>query len=312
MKKFSFFVLILLLIALGLYVYYNHNTVPKKTETLPTKSETPDATKPADTAKSSTDIGAFKLASWNIRIFSNSRNDNELRQICDNIIDYDFVAVIELRDEEVLKRAETVLAGMGRDYDYQISNKVGKGVKERYAFLYDRSKVDVVAPGKIYSDKLFMREPYYATFRAGKFDFTIIATHIVWGDKIPDRQKEIQKMAEVYEQIQNQDPSEQDVILVGDFNREPDDEKAFSGLRKIPSMTNLFNLPQKTVIFDSNLYDNIWFQSDYVKEYNGKKDINKFDEMDFGKTKKDKERASLAVSDHRPIWAEFATSVDDD
>lgn len=314
MKKFSFFVFILLLIALGLYVYYNYYTVPEKEGATPKKPEATESTKPRETAKPSADIGAFKLASWNIRIFSNSRSDKELSQICKHIFDYDFIAIIELRDEDVLKRAEAMLAGMGRDYDYQISGEVGRGVKEQYAFLYDKDKVAVVTPGKIYGDPEdhFIREPYFATFRAGEFDFTIIATHIIWGDKISERRREIQKMVDVYENIQDDDPSEQDVILVGDFNREPNDELAFSALRRIPTMVNLFDLPHKTVIFDSNLYDNIWFQEKYVKEYNGNKGIVKFDEIDFGKTKKDKERASLAVSDHRPVWAEFDTSVDDD
>jgi endonuclease/exonuclease/phosphatase family metal-dependent hydrolase len=300
MRKFAFFIFILLVLALGIYVYYSYYNVPEKEKPLP-----PKITKP------SADVGLLKLASWNIRIFSKSRNDKELQEICKNLINYDFTAIIELRDEEILKRTENTLAGMGRNYDYQISNEVGRGVKERYAFLYDKAKVALVTPGKIYSDKgdNFIREPYYASFRSGKFDFTIIATHIVWGDKISERRAEIQKLAEVYKKIQNDDPSEQDVILVGDFNSEPDDEKAFSRLRSIPSMVNLFDLPQKTVIFDSNLYDNIWFQSKYVKEYNGQKGINKFDETDFGNNDK---KASLAVSDHRPVWAEFNTTVDDD
>jgi len=34
-------------------------------------------------------------------------------------------------------------------------------------------------------------------------------------------------------------------------------------------MINLFNLPEKTIIEDTNLYDNIWFQSNYTKEYKG-------------------------------------------
>ena len=51
-----------------------------------------------------------RLAMWNIRIFSNnSRDDHELQLIANVLIDYDFIAIIELRDEEVLKRTENVL-----------------------------------------------------------------------------------------------------------------------------------------------------------------------------------------------------------
>ena len=52
------------------------------------------------------ELGAstFRLAAWNIRIFSNgSRNNAELHHIAKVLIDYDFIAIVELRDETVLK-----------------------------------------------------------------------------------------------------------------------------------------------------------------------------------------------------------------
>ena len=77
----------------------------------------------------------FSLAAWNIRIFSNgSRNNAELHHIAKVLIDYDFIAIVELRDETVLIRTEAILEGMGRDYDYVMSPPVGAKVKERYAF----------------------------------------------------------------------------------------------------------------------------------------------------------------------------------
>ena len=57
------------------------------------------------------------MAGWNIRIYSNgSRDDNELQSIANVLIDYDFIAIAELRDEQVLERTEKILIGMGRDY----------------------------------------------------------------------------------------------------------------------------------------------------------------------------------------------------
>jgi len=253
----------------------------------------------------------LRLASWNIRIFSNaSRDDAELHKICQVLIDYDFIAIVELRDEAVLKRAVAMLNSMGRDYDYQISSEVGRRVKERYAFLYDRSKVKVLESGRIFPDPddVFIREPYYATFRAGKFDFTSIVIHVIWGDTVAERRAEIRKLDDVYRKIQASDPLEQDVILLGDFNLEPNDE-GFNELNSIPSMVYLFKLPQKSHIKDSSLYDNIWFQSKYLSEFTGICGIDRFDEELFGNNDK---LASLAVSDHRPIWAEFSTDFDDD
>ena len=254
----------------------------------------------------------IRLAAWNIRIFSdNSRDDAELQLIANVLIDYDFIAVIELKDETVLKRTESVLELMGRDYDYLVSRPVGGKVKERYAFLFDQKLVDVLEDGKVFPDPndAFLREPYSASFRAGQFDFTTISAHVIWGDSVPPRQREVGELANVYRAVQAMNGAEQDVILLGDFNRNPDDLLAYQPLMSIPGMTHLFQLPEKSHIKDTSLYDNIFFQASYVTEYTGNSGIDRFDETDFGN---DDKAASLAVSDHRPVWAEFRIDTDDD
>ncbi len=301
MKKYIYIIFIVLILALFIYYARYYTYQPEKTQPAKESIGNPE-----------TYTGELRLASWNIRIFSNdSRDDDKLNKICNILKKYDFVAIIELRDEPVLVRTRDLLKSMGREYEYEISDEVGRGVKERYAFIYDKSKVKVIKPGQVFHDPddELIREPFYGTFKSGNFDFSIIATHIVWGDKVKERRREVQKLAVVYKHLQDIDQSEQDVILVGDFNREPDDNEAFGQLRKIPSMINLFNLPQKSVIYESSLYDNIWFQSKYLKEYTGNSGIDHFDETDFGN---DDAMASIVVSDHRPVWAEFDTRIDDD
>lgn len=254
----------------------------------------------------------IRLAAWNIRIFSdNSRDDAELQLIANVLIDYDFIAVIELKDETVLRRTESVLELMGRDYDYLVSRPVGGKVKERYAFLFDQKLADVLEDGMVFPDPndAFLREPYSASFRAGQFDFTTISAHVIWGDSVPPRQREMGELANVYRAVQAMNGAEQDVILLGDFNRNPDDLLAYQPLMSIPGMTHLFQLPEKSHIKDTSLYDNIFFQASYVTEYTGNSGIDRFDETDFGN---DDEAASLAASDHRPVWAEFRIDTDDD
>ena len=95
----------------------------------------------------------LKLAAWNIRIMSNkSRTDAELEAIARTLVDYDFIAIVELRDEVVLKRTQEILLQMGKAYQYQLSPAVGRGVKERYAFLYREDLVGVVEQGELYPD----------------------------------------------------------------------------------------------------------------------------------------------------------------
>ena len=64
----------------------------------------------------------LRLAAWNIRIMSNkSRTDTELKAIARTLADYDFIAIVELRDEAVLKRTQKILSQMGKTYQYQLS-----------------------------------------------------------------------------------------------------------------------------------------------------------------------------------------------
>ena len=260
----------------------------------------------------------LKLAGWNIRILSDgSRDDTELYEIAKTLIDYDFIAISELRDEKVLQRIQRILSESGAEYGYLMSNPVGREGsrhKERYAFLYYKGLVSVVKGGEHYPDAAdgkddFVRDPYWATFRAGKFDFSVIVVHVIWGKSVGARKAEVKALGDVYRYVQASNGTEEDVILVGDFNRNPTDTEAYSNIMAILSMTRLFQFPQKSHIRDSSLYDNIFFQTNYVNEYLNKSGIDRFDETDFGN---DDRAANLAVSDHRPVWAVFSISADDD
>jgi hypothetical protein len=48
------------------------------------------------------------------------------------------------------------------------------------------------------------------------------------------------------------------------------------------------------------LQDNIWFQARFTKEFNSEYSIIKFDEVLFSNNDK---KASLTISNHRPLWA---------
>jgi len=251
----------------------------------------------------------LRLASWNIRIFSTgSRDDAELALIADRLEPYDLVAIQELRDEEVVDRTLQLLADRGHTFQAVISSPVGRGVKERYAFLYRPGKVQVLGLERLYPDPddAFIREPFWASFRAGEFDFTLVTIHSIFGDSKRERRAEALRLDDIYQLVQGADPSEQDVMVLGDFNLPPDD----SGFAELAALlTPLFTGEVRTTISDRSLYDNIWFDPAYVREWTGEIGVDRFDETAFGN---DDKVASLAVSDHRPIWATFRTDQDDD
>ena len=310
--------------------YHKHvkESSPAPADASPPESEESDDSKESDEAESDADLvvsqdtiasdakrAELRLAAWNIRIMSNkSRTDAELQAIARTLADYNFIAIVELRDEVVLKRTQEILLQMGKTYQYQLSPAVGRGVKERYAFLYEPELVSVVRRGELYPDAAdgkddFIRDPYWATFRAGGFDFSVIVVHVIWGDTVGPRKAEVKALADVYRYVQKVNGAEDDVLLVGDFNRNPNDAESYSRIMAIPSMIRLFELPQKSHIRDASLYDNIFFQKNNVKEYLDRSGIDRFDETDFGN---DDKAANLAVSDHRPVWAVFSTIRDDD
>ncbi|MDZ7816756.1 MAG: endonuclease/exonuclease/phosphatase family protein [Planctomycetota bacterium] len=206
------------------------------------------------------------IASWNVRIFSsNSRDDDELRLICDVLANFDLIALQEVRDGKVLRRCVSELQTRGLEYDFVLSKEVGtRSHKERYAFLYKENRVQFEGNAKIWPDleRQFIREPFHADFRIGSFDFTLITVHLLYGGskKSPERAVELDAIADVYRFVQDYDEIENDVLLTGDFNENPASER-FARLRTIDSLRFLVQGSEnKTTIFDSSLYDNIIFQ----------------------------------------------------
>jgi endonuclease/exonuclease/phosphatase family metal-dependent hydrolase len=258
----------------------------------------------------SSNLDELIICSFNIRIFSDgSRDNDELKTIVQILKLYDLIAIQELRDKQILKRTVKALKNMGYKYDYEISGKVGRGVKERYAFLYRKDKVEVIESGRLYTENNdeFIREPYYATFKSGNFDFTLVTVHVLFGDSKKDRRPELLELANVFEYLQNKDDDEQDIILLGDFNMPPSD-KGWDKLKQVSTMKHILKRPSKTTIQDSSLYDNFWFQKKYVKEYSSC-GVYKFDEVLFDN---DDKVASRTVSDHRPLWGKFVITKEDD
>ena len=269
----------------------------------------PEPTEPPASLFTPLPANQISIASFNIRIYATkSRNNTELALIADRRQQFDLIAIQELRDEEVVQRTLAILAAREHSYEALVSDPVGRGVKERYAFLWRPEKVASLDSGHIVPDPrdLFIREPFYASFRADQFDFTLITIHSIYGDHADDRRFEGMLLDDVYRFVQDSDPEEQDVILLGDFNLPPDDH----GFRELtPILTPLFVGDLRSMISESNLYDNIWLDPVHVGEFVGTIGIDYFDETVFGKNDK---VASQAVSDHRPIWGVFKVDGPDD
>ena len=136
----------------------------------------------------------------------------------------------------------------------------------------------------------------------------MITIHSIYGDTKAERRAEAELLDEVYAAVQDADPLEQDVILLGDFNLPPEDA-AFADITAI--LEPLITGTRYTTISENakSLYDNFWFDPAFVTEYTGQNGVDDFDVTVFDN---DDRAASLAVSDHRPIWATFRMDLGDD
>lgn len=287
--------------------------------------------------------GTIKIASWNIQNFGETKanNDAKMALIATILSQFDIIAVQEIsniyetsdtgcpRNEDACpgnKNCDLLRNALrkhlkcfeGRAYDFMFSPQVKD---ERYLFIYDKNKITVLVSGQLVVDQGddpdvpicdanskgdMARQPFFATFKAGDFDFTLVTAHTS-----PSRNlAELKALNLYYSVIQNMDPKQNDVILLGDLNADcvylsPTEE---IDLRK-PEFTWVIDNEQDTTVKDSTdcAYDRIIFTDATKEDYTGKWGVFRFDEVyDLGK------QTALKLSDHYPVWAEFYTNKDTD
>jgi endonuclease/exonuclease/phosphatase family metal-dependent hydrolase len=263
---------------------------------------------------------SIKIASFNAKRLGHGQKDYVLTaQILSG---YDLVALEEVMNKEGLKNLVGELKKIKvddtqTDWRYIISEPVGReSYKECYAYIWKTAKTSL-NPNSYYifpdPEDHFIREPFIASFKSDKFDFTLIAAHFIFGDSKAARRAEAEAMADVFREVQDKDTHENDVILMGDFNLPPTDQ-GWSDMKQIANITWLIRPPDKTTIGDTkmvSLYDNFWFQTNYVTEFTGHSGVYLFMNDIYDDENRFKE-AKDSISDHVPVWGEFSTEKDDD
>lgn len=283
------------------------------------------------------------IGSWNIRAFDEGtpRRDESYHYIAEIIDHFDICAVQEVKDDlEPLKR---LLGLLGPNWDYFVTDVTegGPGNKERQAFLYNKNRVafrNVVGEITLGQDDLIdgkqiARTPFFASFQAGWFKFTLVSVHIIFGKDKSKRRAEISALAE---RIKKRAKKTGDVyILIGDMNIEKRDDDIFKGLSDHGLTVPYFG---PTNLGGTKYYDQIAFTGERVKTKfvnsgsidwrsdvygdNDKKTyhpIVKAARKSAGKeiysnwdTAYQNYFASFEMSDHLPIWVEIKTDYSDE
>ena len=164
----------------------------------------------------------IKVATFNIQVFGQSKRSKPevMKVLVDVAREFDVMLVQEIRDSsgETAPAYLELINGEGASYAYVESERLGRTTsKESYAYYWNTETVECLeGTAYVYNDTgdVFEREPYVASFRSGGFDFTLVGVHV----KPDDADNEIGNLTAVVASVLASDPTEGDVIVMGDFN----------------------------------------------------------------------------------------------
>jgi len=283
------------------------------------------------------------IGSWNIRAFDEGtpRRDESFHYIAEIIDHFDICAVQEVKsDLEPLKRLIRLL---GPNWDYFVTDVTegGPGNRERQAFLFNKNKVRfrnlvgeiTLAKDSLIDGEQIARTPYFASFQAGWFRFTLVSVHIIFGKDKTRRRKEISSLAE---RIVKRAKDENEVyVLIGDMNIEKRGDSIYEGLSDHGLTVPVFG---PTNLGGNKYYDQIAFTGERVKTslvnsgtFDWRGDVyGDVDKAAYKKIAKKMRKeqgkdmysdwnksyqahfASFEMSDHLPIWVEIRTDYSDE
>lgn len=255
------------------------------------------------------------IATWNIQHFGNRHSDRAIQYIADICERFDIIAIQEVKtDLRGLSRLQKKLPG---NYKFLVTDPTGN--YERFAFLFDKRtviqtgmvcEIGFAVPGKTHTAFQLHRMPYCASFRAGRFDFVIVNAHIYFGkgEDQKFRKQEIEKLVDfIYDRSRAKKSKvfDRDFFVLGDFNIPDAGSEFFTALEN-----KGFVMPEGMDALGTNFtgtktYDKIaWVPRKRSFAFKDNFNTLPFGEVLFQET--GSRGAKKAISDHRPLWAEFA------
>jgi endonuclease/exonuclease/phosphatase family metal-dependent hydrolase len=250
---------------------------------------------------------SIRIATWNLRKFSEGgEHPPDLVEIATIIksAEFDVVAIQEVQREGQI--VEKLRRQLNEPWRHVVSPRTGSNF-ERYAFLYRSDRVDIVDGSAMLLSgpevAAFDRVPFVARFRAGQFDFALVTVHLSFTN-VARRTEEVAALATICRELGGR-LGEKDVIALGDFN----EQRARGNLHMFEEQGWSRLNGEGTNLSSTEVYDNLLIDPLLTKEWTGKVGVWRFDELSFAN---DDRAAGELVSDHRPVWADFATAGPDD
>ena len=192
-----------------------------------------------ETIKRDRQPNSLIIGSWNIRAFDDGvpRMDESYHYIAEIIDHFDICAIQEVKtDLAPLRRLKELL---GPNWDFFVSDVSTHkgGNNERMAFVYNTNHVFfrnligeiVLAKEDLIAGEQVARSPFFASFQAGWFKFSLCSAHIVFGDDLGLRAAEIKIIADTL--VKRAKSEDQVHIFLGDMNIEKKDDEVMKALK---------------------------------------------------------------------------------
>ncbi len=250
----------------------------------------------------------IRIASFNIQDFGPKKaaNNDVMRALAQIILCFDFVGIQEVSSTDpVVDQLTRLVNSQGATYQNIVSERIGRSTqKEQYAYVWDASKLALVPQSQYKvedSSDLMSREPFVASFQvrlpptvqAQPFRFTVINVHTAPGEVA----RELNVLDDVFRSVRAYEYPEDDVILMGDLNVDVNNLGELGRIPNVVSLTSAF----ATNTRGDKQYDHILIDQSLTTEFiPGRSGVFVF-ENELGITT----QQALALSDHRPVWAEF-------
>ena len=250
------------------------------------------------------------IATWNIQNLSEKKSWRALKYMADIIERFDIVAIQEIKSD--LRGVSKLLEILPGRYRMLVSDVTGN--TERFAFIYDARTVEATGLVSELGFNLdtsthlgfqLHRMPYMASFKAGRFDFTIVSVHIFDSSSF-FKEKEIDALADAIKKLPRRERSkvvDRDIFVLGDFNIKKAGDKFFNALAKYKFVMPSNMDALKTNYLQTGTYDKIaWVKrKDFI--YEDRCNIVKYNDVLFQDLPaKDRKKQ---ISDHLPLRAEF-------
>ncbi|TMP24633.1 endonuclease [Pseudoalteromonas rubra] len=273
----------------------------------------------------------LNIATWNIRDFGKRpRSDLAISLIARILYQFDLIAITELRDD--LTDFKRVMRLLGPDWQFVISDWQSDfgGNWERTAFVFDKRMVQFTGlaaeaqpdrqkvSGQYISEQSWWRAPYMASFKAGNFDFMMLAMHARWGTR-PGREQELASFAEWIKSrwVDNADTVfDEDLIVVGDFNIPRIGDRFYQALTHSSGLQMplaLADIHDTAASAGNKRYDQILHRARQAFSYADKGGVIDFAADGlmaalFDDSGIPKSKWTYELSDHFPLWVQINTN----